>query len=94
VPLRLAFERQLPFRAADGVDAELSQCLDAFVGQLAGAITIRQLLSHTSGFSTMQGNESHADVAGDEEELARSGHPWPTWPCSSPTSACCSSHRR
>ena len=53
------------------LDADLSQYLDAFSGQPAGAITIRQLLSHTSGFSTLQGNASHTDVVGDEDELAR-----------------------
>ena len=35
------------------------------------AITIRQLLSHTSGFSTLQGNASHADSTGGKDELAR-----------------------
>ncbi len=34
----------------------VSQYLDGFSGRPAGAITIRQLLSHTSGFSTLQGN--------------------------------------
>jgi CubicO group peptidase (beta-lactamase class C family) len=38
------------------LDAEISQHLDVFSGRPAGAITIRQLLSHTSGFSTLQGN--------------------------------------
>ena len=41
------------------LDAEVSQYLDGFSGRPAGAITIRQLLSHTSGFSTLQGNASH-----------------------------------
>ena len=41
------------------LDAEISQYLDGFSGRPAGAITIRQLLSHTSGFSTLQGNASH-----------------------------------
>jgi CubicO group peptidase (beta-lactamase class C family) len=40
--------------------AEISQYLDVFSGKPAGAITIRQLLSHTSGFSTLQGNSSPA----------------------------------
>ncbi|MGB7979694.1 MAG: serine hydrolase domain-containing protein [Candidatus Nanopelagicales bacterium] len=53
------------------LDAELSQYLDGFSGKPAGAVTIRQLLSHTSGFSTLQGNTSHADTAGGEDELER-----------------------
>lgn len=41
------------------VDSPISQYLTAFSDQPSGAITIRQLLSHTSGFSTLQGNSSH-----------------------------------
>lgn len=44
------------------LDAAISQYLDEFSGQPAGPVTIRQLLSHTSGFSTLQGNSSAADV--------------------------------
>ncbi len=54
------------------LDAEVSQYLAGFSGKPAGAITIRQLLSHTSGFSTLQGNTSHTDTAGGEDALARS----------------------
>ena len=46
------------------LDAEISQYLDGFSGRPAGAITIRQLLSHTSGFSTLQGNSSAAASPG------------------------------
>jgi len=53
------------------LDTEVSQYLEGFSGLPAGAITIRQLLSHTSGFSTLQGNESHTDVTSGEDELAR-----------------------
>ncbi|MFZ0014471.1 MAG: serine hydrolase domain-containing protein, partial [Acidimicrobiia bacterium] len=53
------------------LDTEVSQYLEGFSGLPAGAITIRQLLSHTSGFSTLQGNESHTDVTGGKDELAR-----------------------
>ena len=53
------------------LDTEVSHYLDGFSGQPAGAITIRQLLSHTSGFSTLQGNASHTDSAGGKDELAR-----------------------
>ena len=53
------------------LDAAVAQYLDGFAGQPAGEVTIRQLLSHTSGFSTLQGNASHTDATGDEDELAR-----------------------
>ncbi len=53
------------------LDTEVSHYLDGFSGQPAGAITIRQLLSHTSGFSTLQGNTSHTDIASGKDELAR-----------------------
>ena len=53
------------------LDTEVSGYLDGFSGRPAGIITVRQLLSHTSGFSTLQGNESHTDVTGGEDELAR-----------------------
>ena len=53
------------------LDTDVSQYLDGFSGRPAGAITIRQLLSHTSGFSTLQGNAAHADTAGGKDELAR-----------------------
>ena len=42
------------------LDARLSVYLHGFAGRPAGAITIRQLLSHTSGFSTRQGNTAPA----------------------------------
>jgi CubicO group peptidase (beta-lactamase class C family) len=53
------------------VGAEISQYLDAFSGRQAGAITVRQLLSHTSGFSTLQGNSSHTGATTGGDELAR-----------------------
>ncbi len=53
------------------LDAEVSQYLDVFSNRAAGAITIRQLLSHTSGYSTLQGNASHTDSTGGTDELAR-----------------------
>jgi CubicO group peptidase (beta-lactamase class C family) len=53
------------------LDTVISEYLDAFSSRPAGAITIRQLLSHTSGFSTLQGNASHTDVTGDKDELER-----------------------
>ena len=53
------------------LDTEVSQYLHGFSGRPAGAVTIRQLLSHTSGFSTLQGNTSHTDTAGGEDALGR-----------------------
>lgn len=53
------------------LDTGVSRYLDVFSGRSAGAITIRQLLSHTSGFSTLQGNASHADTTGETDESAR-----------------------
>ena len=63
----------MQFVEAGGVelDVEISTYLDDFSGQRAGAITIRQLLSHTSGFSTLQGNAGHTDARGDADELER-----------------------
>ena len=53
------------------LDTELAQVLDGFSGRPAGAITIRQLLSHTSGFSTQQGNVRHPDATGEVDDLER-----------------------
>lgn len=53
------------------LDTEISRYLSAFAGQPAAAITIRQLLSHTSGFSTFQGNRSHKDDNQSKDSLAR-----------------------
>ena len=54
------------------LDREVSQYLDGFADRPAGAITIRQLLSHTSGFSTLQGNTSHTDATSGKDALERS----------------------
>lgn len=54
-----------------GLDTEVSHYLPVFSGQPAGAITIRQLLSHTSGLSTFQGNLSHKDDTPHKDALAR-----------------------
>lgn len=51
--------------------AQLSVYLDEFVGQPAGSITIRQLLGHTSGFSTLQGNAAHTDATDTKNDLER-----------------------
>lgn len=52
------------------LDTEVSEYLDSFSDRPGGAVTVRQLLSHTSGFSTLQGNASHSDASGGEGELA------------------------
>ncbi len=62
---------QLVEAGAIDLDAEVSNYLDSFSREPAGAITIRQLLSHTSGFSTLQGNTSHTDTTSGKDELAR-----------------------
>lgn len=56
---------------AGEVDLEgaLSDYLEGFAGGPAGDVTIRQLLSHTSGYSTVQGNASHTDDTGGTDEL-------------------------
>lgn len=53
------------------LDGDVSDYLAGFSGRPAGAITVRQLLSHTSGFSTLQGNAAHPDPTGEKDELAR-----------------------
>lgn len=52
------------------LDQGIGGYLDVFDGQPGGTITIRQLLSHTSGYSTLQGNPSHTDRTGRADELA------------------------
>lgn len=53
-----------------GLDTELSRYLAVFSDRRAGTTTIRQLLSHTSGFSTLQGNASQWDVSSEHDDLA------------------------
>jgi CubicO group peptidase (beta-lactamase class C family) len=53
------------------LDTAVSRYLDGFSGEPAGVVTVRQLISHTSGFSTLQGNASHTDTIGGRDELAR-----------------------
>lgn len=52
------------------LDANVADYLDVFRGRPSGAITVRQLLSHTSGYSTVQGNSMHEDKSLSEKELA------------------------
>ncbi len=53
------------------LDAPISDYLGGFRGRPSGEITIRQLLSHTSGYATRQGNETHVDRRRGDDELAR-----------------------
>ncbi len=62
---------QLIERGEIDLDMQLSRYLEVFGNQPSGVITIRQLLSHTSGFSTLQGNSSDSSVASSDDELER-----------------------
>ncbi len=53
------------------LDTGISHYLDVFSGRPSGAITIRQLLSHTSGYSTLQGNQPPVDGPQSEDALLR-----------------------
>ena len=53
------------------LDDTLSMHLPDFDDRSAGSITIRQLLSHTSGYSTLQGNSNQTDFTIDENALER-----------------------
>lgn len=65
----LAIMQQVEAGRVD-LDHDIGDYLDEFDGQPGGTITIRQLLSHTSGYSTLQGNSSHTDRTGGAGELA------------------------
>ncbi len=58
---------------ADKVDLDtgISNYLEEFEGGPAADVTLRQLLSHTSGYSILQGNVNHEDLLGSEKELRR-----------------------
>ncbi len=62
---------QLVEQGSVEIDAPIARYVDAFAGKPAGQVTVRQLLSHTSGYSTIQGNNSQTDVATDEDSLRR-----------------------
>ncbi len=53
------------------LDAPISRYLDVFTGRPAGPVTIRQLLSHTSGFSTLQGSHVQSARGQRPDTLAR-----------------------
>lgn len=52
------------------LDTSVQAYLAVFQGHPSGAITVRQLLSHTSGYSTVQGNSRHKDRSLSEGTLA------------------------
>ena len=53
------------------LDGELSQYLDVFQDSPGGAITVQQLLAHTSGYSTLQGNETGVENPESADALSR-----------------------
>lgn len=53
------------------LDGPVSRHLDVFENRPSGAITIRQLLSHTSGFSTRQGNDARIERPRSADALRR-----------------------
>ena len=53
------------------LDAPVSRYLAEFEGKPAGAITLRQLLGHTSGFSTLQGNSAPSETEALPDAIAR-----------------------
>ena len=53
------------------LDTGISQYLHVFSSRPSGAITIRQLLSHTSGYSTLQGNQPAIDRPQSKDALSR-----------------------
>lgn len=62
------------------LDTGISHYLDVFSGPSSGAITIRQLLSHTSGYSTLQGNQTPTDLTQSNDVLARQVKRIAQWP--------------
>jgi CubicO group peptidase (beta-lactamase class C family) len=62
---------QLKERGLLNLDDAVSLHLPEFDDTSAGAITIRQLLSHTSGYSTLQGNGNQTDFTIDINALER-----------------------
>ncbi|MEP3420989.1 MAG: serine hydrolase domain-containing protein [Erythrobacter sp.] len=53
------------------LDAPIGRYLDVYAGRPQSAITVRQLLSHTSGYSMLQGNMSQNDLTMDAASLSR-----------------------
>ena len=53
------------------LDGQVSRYLVVFRDRPGADITIRQLLAHTSGYSTLQGNSTHIDGPESEDALSR-----------------------
>ncbi|TRY33304.1 beta-lactamase family protein [Aliiglaciecola sp. M165] len=53
------------------LDTPIENYLPEFTDKAAGSITLRQAMSHTSGLSTLQGNQTQTDLSMDSEALAR-----------------------
>ena len=53
------------------LQAPVSRYLSVFEDRPSGAITLRQLLGHTSGYSTWQGNDTPTDRTKSRDELQR-----------------------
>ena len=72
-----------------GLDDDISRHLSAFDASPANGVTIRQLLNHTSGYSTVQGNSQHGnsgasqlgltEYAGQLAQLAPIHQPGKVW---------------
>ncbi|MEN1728088.1 MAG: serine hydrolase domain-containing protein [Pseudomonadota bacterium] len=53
------------------LDSSVESHLPEFANRPGGPITVRQLLSHTSGYASAQGNDTHTDFTMDDQALAR-----------------------
>ena len=53
------------------LDQSVAHYLGDFAGKPAGAITLRQMLSHTSGLSTLQGNSAPAETEALSDAISR-----------------------
>ena len=53
------------------LDAPVARYLPVFEDRPAASVTLRQLLSHTSGYSTVQGNQWQGDFSRAEDALTR-----------------------
>lgn len=53
-----------------GLDDPVSAHISAFAGTPASEVTLRQLLNHTSGYSTVQGNTHHGQADVSQLELS------------------------
>ncbi len=61
------------------LDAGISQYLEAFSDSPGASVTIRQLLSHTSGYSTFQGNDTLGDRSHGADALQRQAERIAAW---------------